>query len=73
MQWLRRNVDALAEQNMEALRAELALDPTFGQAPGADHGLIPLPGMDTTGVAPTLARPASIDAVEERDSSPMLE
>lgn len=26
-----RNVDALAEQNMEALRAELALDPSFGQ------------------------------------------
>lgn len=42
--WIPRNVDALAEQNMEALRAELALDPSFGQAAAGDTPLNPSEG-----------------------------
>lgn len=64
-----RNVDALAEQNMVALRAELALDPSFGQE--TEAAAFRAGGADRLALA---AQPgASADATSEQTTTPMLE
>ena len=63
-----RNVDALAEQNMEALRAEMALDSAFAAAAEAEAAAVHAVHAESAGLAPV----DMVDAPEASDHSVSL-